>query len=103
MKRRSGKRLMLQASFAVLRQILLDLGFTMHVEPGAYVRFDHAQSSTWFVFRPYKDEDAVTLPNLVEVRRILDEKGLLARAQCEALLRTRLMAGSAYQHVRPPV
>ena len=29
---------MLQASFAVLRQILLDLGFTMHVEPGAYVQ-----------------------------------------------------------------
>jgi hypothetical protein len=84
---------MLQASFAVLRQILLDLGFTTHVEPGVYVRFDHAPSDTWFVFRPHKDEEAVNLPNLVGVRRILDEKGLLAREQFEELLRTRLIAG----------
>jgi len=84
---------MLQATFAVLRQILLDLGFTQRTEPGVYVRFDHAESSTWFVFRPLKDEEEVNVPNLVAVRRILDEKGLLPREQFEELLRQRLIAG----------
>ena len=84
---------MLQATFAVLRQILLDLGFTMRVEPGVFVRFDHADSDTWFVFRPHEDDEAVNAPNLAGVRRILDEKGLLPSKQFEELLRQRVVAG----------
>jgi hypothetical protein len=75
------------ANFALLRQILLDLGFTLRVSPGEFVRFDHEPSSTWFLFRPYHDEEPVNLPNLVAVRRVLDEKGLLPRDQFEELLR----------------
>jgi hypothetical protein len=84
---------MLQATFAVLRQILLELGFTMQPGADGQVRFDHAASGTWFIFRSQKDEEAVNLPNLVAVRRILDEKGLLPRKQFEARLRSRLIAG----------
>lgn len=84
---------MLQATFAVLRQILLELGFTMQTGAGGEVRFDHPPSGTWFVFRSQKDDEAVNLPNLVAVRRILDEKGLLPREQFEARLRTRVIAG----------
>jgi hypothetical protein len=83
----------MQATFAVLRQILLDLGFTMHVQPGVWVRFDHAGSNTWFLFRAHQDDEAVNLPNLVAVRRILDEKGLLGREQFEERLRTQVSAG----------
>jgi hypothetical protein len=84
---------MLQATFSVSRQILLDLGFTVRVEPGTFVRFDHARSNTVFVFRPHLDDEAVNLPNLVGARRILDEKGLLPAKEFEELLRQRLSVG----------
>jgi hypothetical protein len=84
---------MLHANFAVLRQILLDLGFTIHVEPGAFVRFDRADADTWFVFRPHQDNEAVNLPNLRAVQRVLDEKGVLPSKQFEELLHQRVIAG----------
>ncbi len=84
---------MLQATFGVLRQVLLELGFTVEAGPGDQVRFDHAVSDTWFIFRNHKDDEPVNLPNLVAVRKILDEKGLLSREQFEERLRSRLIAG----------
>jgi hypothetical protein len=83
----------LQATVAVLRQILLELGFTMHVQASDHDRFDHRESGTWFDFRNHKDEEAVNVSHLVVVRRILDEKRLLARDQFEERLRSRLIAG----------
>jgi hypothetical protein len=81
------------ATFAILRQVLLDLGFSVRVEPEKYVRFDHDPSHTWFVYPAFKDEETVDLLNLVATRRILDERGLLSASEFEDQLRSRLVAG----------
>jgi hypothetical protein len=83
---------MLQATFGVLRQILLDLGFTMRTDP-TFIRFDHAASQTWFLYPPYRSEETVTPGELVAARRILDERGLMPRERFEELLRKNLIAG----------
>jgi hypothetical protein len=83
---------MLQATFGVLRQVLLDLGFTMRADP-KYIRFDHAPTKTWFLYPPYSEAEDVAPGDLVAARRILDERGLMAREQFEELLRQRLIAG----------
>ena len=83
---------MLQATFGVLRQVLLDLGFTMRTDP-KFIRFDHAASQTWFLYPPYRDEDAVDPGDLVAARRILDERGFMPRERFEELLRKNLIAG----------
>jgi hypothetical protein len=83
---------MLRATFGVLQQILLDLGFTMRAE-ATFIRFDHAGSNTWFLFPPHTSDEEVNARNLVGVRHILDTKGLLSRERFEELLRERLIAG----------
>jgi hypothetical protein len=83
---------MLRATFAVLRQILLDLGFTVQADP-KFIRFDHTASETWFLYPPYGDEDEVNPGDLVAARRILDERGLMPRERFEELLRQKLIAG----------
>lgn len=83
---------MLKATFSVLRQILLDLGFTMRAE-AKFIRFDHEATKTWFLYPPYGDEEAVNPGDLVAARRILDERGFMPREQFEELLRKNLIAG----------
>jgi len=83
---------MLQATFAVLRQILLDLGFKMRVDP-KFIRFDHPPTQTWFLYPAYRDEEAVNPGDLVAARRILDERGFMPRERFEELLRKSLIAG----------
>ena len=83
---------MLQATFSVLRQILLDLGFTMQVDP-KYVRFEHADTRTWFLYPPYADDEAVNPGDLVAARHILDARGFMSREEFEELLRQKLIAG----------
>ena len=83
---------MLQANFAVLRQILLDLGFTMRADV-QFIRFDHAPTQTWFLYPAYGDEEAVNPGDLIAARRILDERGFMPRERFEELLRKNLIAG----------
>jgi hypothetical protein len=83
---------MLKATFGVLQQILLDLGFSMRAEP-TFVRFDHPASDSWFLFPPYTSDEEVNARNLVGVRHMLDAKGLMPRERFEELLRERLIAG----------
>ncbi len=83
---------MLKATFSVLKQILVDLGFSVRADP-RFIRFDHAETKTWFLYPPYEDEEAVNPGDLVAARRILDEKGYLPRERFEELLRERLIAG----------
>jgi hypothetical protein len=83
---------MLKATFSVLKQILVDLGFTMRADP-RFIRFDHAATKTWFLYPPYGDEEEVNPGDLVAARRILDEKEFLPRERFEELLRERLIAG----------
>ena len=83
---------MLQATFGVLRQILIDLGFRMRADP-KFIRFDHAETQTWFLYPPYGDEEEVSPGELVSARRILDERGLMPRERFEERLRQKLIAG----------
>jgi hypothetical protein len=83
---------MLQATFGALRQVLLDLGFTMRADP-KYIRFDHAPTKTWFLYPPYAEDDEVAPGDLVGARRVLDERGLVSREQFEEALRRRPVAG----------
>jgi hypothetical protein len=53
---------------------------------GPQVVFEHAPSNTLFLFRAYKPRDPVTAADLIEVRKILDEKGVLAPEALEELL-----------------
>ncbi len=81
-----------QATFGVLRQVLLDLGFIVRSDAKA-VRFDHAATGTSLMYRPYADDDEVTPGDLVAARFHLDFKGLLPRERFEDLLRQKVAAG----------
>ena len=83
---------MLRAKFATLRHLLHDLGFTMQTD-ASRVRFDHAQTKTWFLYPPHADDDEVSPADLVGARYVLDMKGLLPRDQFEEQLRRKLVAG----------
>jgi hypothetical protein len=84
--------MMLRAKFGVLRQILLDLGLTMHVTPKS-VRFDDAEGRTLLLMPPYADDEEVYAGELVAARHHLDMRNLLSRERFEELLRQKLVAG----------
>lgn len=81
-----------RAKFATLRDILLDLGFTMQAD-ARRIRFDHASTGFWFLYPPYGEDDEVSPADLVATRYSLDMRGFLAREQFEELLRQKLVAG----------
>lgn len=83
---------MLKATFAVLRQILLELGFTMRVGPD-FIRFDHPQTKTWFLHPRYDDNEEVSAAELAAARYHLDMKGLMTREEFEEVLRQKVLAG----------
>ena len=63
-------------SFGQLRRLLLELHFT-ETKTDAYYRFEHLESDTVFVFRPYTPEENVTMQDLTSTRTHLDWRGLL--------------------------
>ncbi len=73
-------------SFAALQRVLEGLGFVRKKVGGPQVVFEHAPSDTWFLFRVYKPRDKVTAGDLIGVRKILDERGLLEPEALEGLL-----------------
>jgi hypothetical protein len=64
-------------NFAQLRRLLLDLQFT-EVQTKTYHRFEHPDSNTVFVFRPYAPGDSVTMQDLAATRTHLDWRGLVS-------------------------
>jgi len=64
--------------FAVLRRLLLDLDFAEKSGPGAQRIFEHPASDTILIFRPYAVNEKVNIPDVISVRKQLDERGLLA-------------------------
>lgn len=63
-------------TFAELRQLLLDLGFSMSKRGKGWF-FDHPPSETWFHFRPYQVREKVTLMDLHTTRKHLDWRDVL--------------------------
>jgi hypothetical protein len=66
-----------RVTFAELRQLLLDMGFREVSRPEA-IAFRHQPSDTLFVFRPYRASDPVASYNLLEVKDMLDARGLMS-------------------------
>lgn len=64
-------------SFAQLRGLLRGLRFT-EARTDTYWRFEHPQSGTVFVFRPYSANEHVTVQDIAATREHLDWRGLLA-------------------------
>lgn len=63
-------------TFAELRQLLCDLGFTV-AKSGKFWSFEHAPSDTSYLFRPYRAGEKISLIDLQSTRRHLDMRGLL--------------------------
>lgn len=64
-------------TFAELRQLLLDLGFTVSKRGKSWF-FEHAASETVLPYRPYRLREKVTLRDLHMTRFFLDWRGVLA-------------------------
>jgi len=64
-------------TFAELRQLLVDLGFTVS-KSGKGWNFEHIPSETWFMYRPYRTREKITLGDLHMTRKQLDWRGVLA-------------------------
>lgn len=64
-------------SFAQLRRLLLDLRF-VETREESFWRFEHAESGTVFVFRPYAAGEHVTVQDIAATRKHLDWQGLLS-------------------------
>lgn len=63
-------------TFAQLRQLLVDLGFTVS-KRGKFWRFDHPPSETWFMYRPYRARERVEVGDLHMTRFQLDGRDVL--------------------------
>jgi hypothetical protein len=68
--------------FGELRQLLLEMGFREVSGPEQSV-FCHEPSDTLFVFRPYRPGDPVASYNLIEVKNMLDSRGLMSAESFE--------------------
>jgi hypothetical protein len=64
-------------TFGELRQLLLDLGFTLSKQ-GKFWFFEHAPSETILPYRPYRVQERVTLKDLHMTRFFLDWRDLMA-------------------------
>lgn len=64
-------------TFAQLRQLLLDLGFTETVTPRSHVFFAHGPSGAETALPIYRSNQVVMPHHLATVRIMLDGKGLM--------------------------
>jgi hypothetical protein len=64
-------------TFAELRQLLVDLGFSMRKRGKGWF-FEHASSETNFFYRPYRAREKVTLMDLDMTRKHLDWRDVLS-------------------------
>jgi hypothetical protein len=64
-------------SFAQLRRLLLSLHFTEARKEKGW-RFEHPESDAIFLFRPYKNNEKISMADLMGTRMQLDWRGLLS-------------------------
>jgi hypothetical protein len=64
-------------TFADLRELLVDLRFSVS-KRGKFWCFEKPPAKTWFVYRPYRTREKVTLGDLHMTRKQLDGRGVLA-------------------------
>lgn len=64
-------------TFAELRQLLVDLGFTVRKHGKGWL-FEHPSSETWFMYRPYRSREKVAVGDLHMTRKQLDWRDVLS-------------------------
>jgi hypothetical protein len=80
-------------TFEALRRFLEGRGFHLELVPERRAAFRHATSPALVILRPYADADTVTPTDLVLVRRVLDDFGLMDGAEAERALHSLAHAG----------
>jgi hypothetical protein len=71
--------------FAQLRRLLTGLNFKASRKKKGW-RFQHPESDTIFLFRPYELDEKVNVPDLITTQSQLDWRGLLSAEAFEDLL-----------------
>jgi hypothetical protein len=74
-----------RVTYGQLRSVLTRLGF-QEQRRARGIGLEHSESDTLFLFRPYQDTDRVKLPEVENVRAVLDARGLLAADAFDGLL-----------------
>ena len=82
-------------SFAVLRQLLLDMGFSEIVVPKSHIGFRHAESAAEIMLPVYRTNDTVALRHLLLVRVTLDAKNLMEGDKFDEFVESRTTKQSA--------
>jgi hypothetical protein len=75
-------------TFAKLRQLLLDQGFTETVVPDSHIAFLHGDSDIDVRLPLYRPNQPVLPRHLVPVRTLLDGRGLLEAEEFDRLLQS---------------
>jgi hypothetical protein len=73
-------------TFAELRQLLEDLGFSVSKRGKGWF-FEHPPSETWFMYRPYRAREKVTVGDLHMTRKQLDWRDMLSEQAFDDRLR----------------
>jgi predicted RNA binding protein YcfA (HicA-like mRNA interferase family) len=84
---------MFEVSFAELRDLLEQLGFSTTVVDGSHVLFEHPEVNRRIMLRPYAATDRVEQAGLQAVRFQLDAWGLMSRDEFDEQMRQRSLAG----------
>jgi hypothetical protein len=72
-------------TYGRLRDVLTSLGFREERRPDG-LGLEHKKSKTLFLFRAYQEGDFIKPAEVLFVRKLLDERGLLEGDAFEALL-----------------
>jgi hypothetical protein len=73
-------------TFAELRELLLDLGFSESLEEKKATRFTYPATRTFLLFRAYRPKEIVHIRDMLVVRRQLVDNGLIEPAVLESFL-----------------
>jgi predicted RNA binding protein YcfA (HicA-like mRNA interferase family) len=68
-------------TYGDLHQVLIDLGFVANRVPDSHVSFRHEPSDTVILMALHASTEATKPIDVKYVRRVLDERGLLAGAE----------------------
>ena len=82
-------------TFAQLRQLLLEMGFTEAITPKSHVFFAHEPSGAEVALPIYRSDRNVLPHHLITVRMMLDAKGLMAAADFDDLVKSAASRKSA--------
>jgi hypothetical protein len=82
-------------SFAVLRRLLLDMGFTEIVVPKSHIGFRHADSGAEIMLPVYRANELVAPRHLLLARVTLDAKRLMDGDKFDEFVESRSAKQSA--------